>query len=113
MCVLCDKKVITAGDLLEHISIEHNITLWKQSEEEPDDDDIPPDDENVKENSSNQHEYNNNPQLSNLLPLELSVRLLRLKWMINNHPKVPPMEPSVRQRTFIKMANFIRSGSFR
>ena len=98
MCALCAKKVRTAKDLLEHISNEHNITLWKQSEaEEEQDDDIPPDD-TVEDNSVNQNEYNNNPQMSNLSPLEISVRLLQLKWMINNHPKVPAMEPSVRTK---------------
>ena len=88
VCVLCERRLNTAENLLEHISNEHGITLWRVSEER---------EEHHQENVEEEKEVEDDSQdQQSLLPLELSVRLLQLKWLMNNQP--PPMEPSARSK---------------
>ena len=115
---MCDKRVRTAESLLEHFSLDHGITLWRVSE------DIEEDTEEKLFLDKDEEEEGDNTRHS-LLPLEFSMRLLQLKWMMNNHPRLtpgtqeagasvssklsqlspklsqlsqPPMEPSVRTK---------------
>ena len=115
VCVMCDKRLRTAESLLEHFSLDHGITLWRVSE------DIEEDTEEKLFLEKDEEEEDDNTRHS-LLPLEFSMRLLQLKWMMNNHPRLapstqeagasvssklspklsqlsqPPMEPSVRTK---------------
>ena len=118
VCVMCDKRVRTAESLLEHFSLDHGITLWRVSE------DIEEEAEEKLFLDKDEEEEGDNTRHS-LLPLEFSMRLLQLKWMMNNHPRLapgtqeagasvssklsqlspklsqlsqPPMEPSVRTK---------------
>ena len=93
--MLCETRVVSADTLLEHISNEHGITLWRVSEEEQDNYQEEVTDIGVEEDRLEDDDVNKEKE-QNLLPLELSMRLLQLKWLMNNHP--PPMEPSARTK---------------
>lgn len=103
ICGLCDREVQHAEMLLEHISLEHGITLWKYSKDQnnsinSEPDDITNDSDDYDSVSTENIEENLHKSNSNLLSLGFSVRLMQLKWMLNNHPKMPQMEPSVRTK---------------
>ena len=123
---MCDKRLRTAESLLEHFSLDHGITLWKVSEEDKKEETedkhfLKKEETDINDDDADEAEGNNYTKQS-LLPLEFSVRLLQLKWMMNNHPRLtseitearvpetpevtrlagmsssPPMEPSVRTK---------------
>ena len=123
VCVMCDKRLRTAESLLEHFSLDHGITLWKVSEDTKEDSEdkqfLDKDDTDINDDEEAEEDGNNYTKQS-LLPLEFSMRLLQLKWMMNNHPRLtsemgdgprvseapdvtrlttpPRMEPSVRTK---------------
>ena len=89
---MCDKRLGGAERLLEHFSLEHGLTLWRQaaageaevagSEAE---EEASVGAEEVEEMEDTEGEK---MQKARMLPLEFSVRLLQLKWMMNNHPRL-------------------------
>ena len=104
VCVICEEKTGSAEHLLQHISQNHGIRLWKHphqgdqgdtpqevvEEEEDDDDDEDEEEEEEKEGpvSVEQERF----------PFEFSIRLLRLKLMLNSQALPPLMEPGVRRK---------------
>ena len=88
---MCDKRLRTAESLLEHFSLDHGITLWKVSEdikEDNKDKQFMDKDEADINDDEEEAEDDNNYTKQSLLPLEFSMRLLQLKWMMNNHPRL-------------------------
>ena len=91
---MCDKRLGGAERLLEHFSLEHGLTLWRQaaggeaevagSEAEEEASVGAEDTEDAMEAEETEEEV----RKARLLPLEFSVRLLQLKWMMNNHPRL-------------------------
>ena len=100
VCVMCDKRLRTAESLLEHFSLDHGITLWKVSEdikEDNKDKHFLDKDETADINDDEEEaEDGNNYTKQSLLPLEFSMRLLQLKWMMNNHPRLTSEAESPR-----------------
>ena len=105
--MLCKKTVMSAEMLLEHISVDHGITLWTHEDrylddQEAEEDEISQDDVHLDVDPCGETPDATTPDLKqSLFPLEFSVRLLQLKWMMNNQPSpvMPvPMEPSVRTK---------------
>ena len=94
VCVMCDKRLGGAERLLEHFSLEHGLTLWRQaaggeaevagSEAEEEASVGAEEAEDAMEAEDTEEEV----RKARLLPLEFSVRLLQLKWMMNNHPRL-------------------------
>ena len=94
VCVMCDKRLGGAERLLEHFSLEHGLTLWRQaaagegevagSEAEEEASVGAEEVEDAMEAEDTEEEV----RKTRMLPLEFSVRLLQLKWMMNNHPRL-------------------------
>ena len=94
VCVMCDKRLGGAERLLEHFSLEHGLTLWRQaavgegevagSEAEEEASVGAEEVEDAMEAEDTEEEM----RKTRMLPLEFSVRLLQLKWMMNNHPRL-------------------------
>ena len=91
---MCDKRLGGAERLLEHFSLEHGLTLWRQaaeveaevagSEAEEEASVGAEEVEDAMEAEDTEEEV----RKTRMLPLEFSVRLLQLKWMMNNHPRL-------------------------
>ena len=99
-CLLCEYTADTADRLLLHISAEHGITLWRTQQMHTEKEDK---EEDIKDAGDEEEECEEGmDEEQKVLPLEFSVRLLQLKWMMNNHPRLPapcpPMEPSVKTK---------------
>ena len=106
VCVICDQNIGSAGHLLQHISINHGITLWRHSTQgdlgdttqevaKVEEEDVEEDEEDEEE------EEEKDDQVSveqDSFPFEFSVRLLRLKLMLNSQALPPLMEPGVRRK---------------
>ena len=86
-----------AEHLLQHISESHGITLWRNSHQEDRQVDKEETiDEEVEEDEVEEEEAEEKVQEN--FPFEFSIRLLRLKLMLNNQPLPPLMEPGVRRK---------------
>ena len=97
MCVMCDKRLGGAERLLEHFSLEHGLTLWRQAaggeaevagSEAEEEASVGAEDTEDTEVTMEAEETEEEVRKARLLPLEFSVRLLQLKWMMNNHPRL-------------------------
>ena len=92
---MCDKRLGGAERLLEHFSLEHGLTLWRQaaagegevagSEAE---EEASVGAEEVEDAMEAEETEEDEVRKTRMLPLEFSVRLLQLKWMMNNHPRL-------------------------
>ena len=91
---MCDKRLGGAERLLEHFSLEHGLTLWRQaaageaevagSEAE----EVASVGAEEVEDAMEAEDTEEEVRKTRMLPLEFSVRLLQLKWMMNNHPRL-------------------------
>ena len=102
ICVLCEERVGPAEHLLQHISESHGITLWRTEEHHEQDGRLERTEEGEEEGDEVDEEERVEEGEVNLqqesLPFEFSIRLLRLKLMLNNPPLTPLMEPGVRRK---------------
>ena len=114
MCVLCEQKVGTADLLLQHISQNHGITLWRQThqgdelkgvteevevEEEEMVEEVEEEDDEEDEEEEEEEEKTGQVSVEqDSFPFEFSIRLLRLKLMLNSQALPPLMEPGVRRK---------------
>ena len=92
--MICDQNIGSAGHLLQHISINHGITLWRHSTQgdlgdttqgvaKEEEEDVEEDEEDEEE----EEEEEKDGQVSveqDSFPFEFSVRLLRLKLMLKS-----------------------------
>merc|ERR550539_1920123 len=89
VCVICDQNIGSADHLLQHISQTHGITLWRHSHQgQPTKGVTEEEEEKDGEVSVEQDRF----------PFEFSIRLLRLKLMLNSQALPPLMEPGVRRK---------------
>ena len=96
---MCDKRLGGAERLLEHFSLEHGLTLWRQAaggEAEVAGSEAEEEASVGAEEAEDAMEAEEDVRKTRLLPLELSVRLLQLKWMMNNHPRLTTHNPGCR-----------------
>ena len=111
MCVLCEQKVGSADSLLHHISQNHGITLWRQThqgdelkgvtEEKEVEEEMEEEVEEDEEEDEEEEEEEKAGDVSveqDSFPFEFSIRLLRLKLMLNSQALPPLMEPGVRRK---------------
>ena len=112
MCVICQQNIGTAEHLLHHISQNHGITLWRHStqenqgdkplevteeeEEEELEEEVEEDGEDDEEEEEEKDGEVSAEQDS--FPFAFSIRLLRLKLMLNSQALPPLMEPGVRRK---------------
>ena len=99
VCVMCDKRLGGAERLLEHFSLEHGLTLWRQAAAGEGEAEVAGSEaeevasvgaEEVEDamEAEEAEETEEEVRKTRMLPLEFSVRLLQLKWMMNNPPRL-------------------------
>ena len=109
VCVICEQSIGSAEHLLQHISQNHGIRLWRPSQQgdqgdttqevtKKEADEVEEDEEEDEEEEEEEEKDGQVGVEQESFPFEFSIRLLRLKLMLNSSPLPPLMEPGVRRK---------------